>query len=300
MTAMAAQALDPFQGTIERRVIPEDMSVYDMEEYAAKEAIERSGVNVNEIDVLLTYTLVPDYWLSNPACTLHDRLGLRRECFAMHTDAATYSFMMQLSLAESLIAAGRARFALLVQSCAATRLIGIEDPGCVLVGDGAAAAVVGPVASERGVIASAHFTDGRYPRSLIAGVPGGRWFEGRSRMHIGDRDQMYEVFVRTADVCKQGVDAVLDKTETSQSDIDFLCVYQGTPWLGEVVQDYLGLRTARTVETFTRFGYISAAMIPANLYFAEKEGVLGNGDLAILTGGGTGMTYGATLLRWGR
>jgi 3-oxoacyl-[acyl-carrier-protein] synthase-3 len=299
--AMGQQALDPYQGASERRVLPSHMSVFDMEEHAARRALQNAGIDATQIDLLLTYTLVPDYLLSNPACILHQRLGLMKQCFTMHTDAATYSFMMQLSLAEAMISAGRARHALLVQSCAATRLIANDDPGSPLVGDGASAVVVGPVTRGRGLKATVHFADGRYPRTLIASVPGGSWFdEGRARMHVADWQQMNEVFIKTADVCKESVDAVLASSGHVAGDIDFLCVYQGTPWLGRLVQDYLEMGHARSFETFERLGYLSAAMIPANLCLAEEAGVLKTDDLVVLTGGGTGMTYGAALLRWGR
>src|SRR6188472_4561353 len=84
------------------------------------------------------------------------------------------------------------------------------------------------------------------------------------------------------------------------SDIDFMCVAQGTPWLRRVLHEYLGVGDTKSVEIFTRFGYLSSAMMPAALHFAEQEGQLVDGDLVVLTSGGTGMTYGAAVLRWGR
>ena len=300
LEAMARQSLDPFQGAVERRVVSNDTSMVDMEERAARDALARSGIDRSEIDLLLTHTVVPDYWLSNPACELHARLGLPARCFSMHVDAAAYSFIMQLALAEAMIASGQAHNALLVQSCAATRLIPKTDPGSPIVGDGATAVVVGPVRDNRGVLASVHFTDGRTPRSLIATVEGGRWYdEGRATMHIGDPIQMRNVFINTADACKTAIDAVLAKAALTPAEVDVLSMYQGTPWLRDVVQDYAGLSRARSVDVFARIGYISSALVPANLRTALDEGNLKDGDVVVMTGGGTGMTYGALVMRWG-
>jgi 3-oxoacyl-[acyl-carrier-protein] synthase-3 len=83
------------------------------------------------------------------------------------------------------------------------------------------------------------------------------------------------------------------------TDIDFLSMYQGTPWLRDVVQDYAGLHRARSVDVFARTGYISSALVPANLRFALDEGGLKDDELVVMTGGGTGMTYGALVMRWG-
>lgn len=301
LAAMRAQAADPFQGVLERHVIASDMSVFDMEERAARAALVDAQLEPRDIDVLLTYTVVPDYQLSNPACILHERLKLPASCFAMHTDAATYAFMMQLQIAEALIATGRAQRALLVQSCAATRLMDATDPGSVLVGDGAAAAVVGRTGGGLGIVAAVNFVDGSVPRTLVASVPGGSWVDaGKVRMHVADPAQMFDVFLRTADVCKESSDAVLAKAGLASRDVDTLCVYQGTPWLRSVVQEYAGLEHARYCDSFSKLGYISAAMTVANLCQARSSGSLATGDLVLVVGGGTGMTYGATLLRWGR
>src|SRR5262245_61399280 len=167
LAAMAEQAGDPFQGARERRVLPDDMPAVDMEAAAAEQAIERAGIDRREIDLLLVHTAVPEYLLSNTACVLQQRLGLATTCIALQTEAAAYTFLLQLTLARSLIASGAAHRALLVQSCAASRLLDPADPVSVLFGDGATAVVVGPVSAGRGVIAAVHRADGRFPRSLI-------------------------------------------------------------------------------------------------------------------------------------
>lgn len=298
--ALAEQAADPFQGAVERRVIADDMTVLDMAEHAARSAIARAGVAPGDIDLLLTHTVMPEVLLGNVACQVHHRLGLPRRCAAMETDAAAYSFLMQLTLAEAMIASGRAGLALLVQSCAASREIDMTDPIAPLFGDGATAVVVGPVSAGRGIRAAVHHVDGRYPRTLVAGVRGGTWSDpGRAILHVADAAQMRDVFLHTADVCKESIDAALASSGDAASDVDFFAMYQGTPWLRRVVQDHVGLDRARSLDSFARTGYLFAAVLPAGLALAEQAGLLADGDLVLATGGGTGMTFGSLLLRWG-
>jgi 3-oxoacyl-[acyl-carrier-protein] synthase-3 len=300
LAAMRQQAADPFQGAVKRHVLAEDRDVLDMEEAAARAALVDARINAGDIDLLLGYTLVPEYLLSNPSAALHERLGLPRACLTMQADAAAFSFLGQLSLAEAMIRSGRARHALLVQSSIATRLVEREDPQSVLVGDGASAIVLGPVADDYGIEATVAFTDGRYPKTVVASVPGRSWYaDGRALMHVADWRQMNEVFLSTAEVCKQSVQAVLQRAGREPRQVDFLCIYQGTPWLRQVVQDYSGLAHARIYDSFAELGYLSAVMLPANLKLARDNNLLAKGDLVLMTGGGTGMTYGATLLRWG-
>jgi len=298
--AVRTQVQDPFQGAVERRVLAPSLTHTDMEANAAREAIDRSGIDPHQINLLLTHTVAPEYQLSNPAAVLHARLGLAPACFSAQIEAAAYSFLMQLSIAEAMIASGRARYALLVQSAVSSRLMQPDDPVSPYFGDGATAVVVGPVQG-RGLCGSVHYTDGRYPRTIIAGVPGSTWYdEGRAVIHVGDPVGLGAVLMQTVDLCKTSVDAVLESTKLSPDDIDFFCIHQGTSWLRQIAQEFSGLGSAATIETFASTGYLFSAIMPLGLRMATDAGTLAPGDLVLLFGGGTGMTYGATVIQWGR
>ena len=298
--ALAEQAVDPFQGAVARHVMSDAMTVFDMAEQAGRQAIARAGVAADQIDLLFTDTVLPDTLLGNPACQIHHRLGLPRRCFAMETGAVTYSFPMQLTLAETMIASGRARLALLVQACGPSRLLDFADPISPLFGDGATAAVVGRVGDGRGVLAAAHHCDGRFPNGLVAGVRGGAWSDpGRGVIHVADALQMRDVFLSTADVCKESIDAVLASAGLAASDVGLFAMHQGTPWLRRVVQDHAGLRDARSIDSFAQTGYLFAGTLPAGLALAERAGLVADDDLVLATGGGPGITFGSVAIRWG-
>jgi 3-oxoacyl-[acyl-carrier-protein] synthase-3 len=281
-------------------VLPDGLTVRDLADRAARAALDRAGVAIGDVDLLLTHTVMPDALLANAATRLHHRLGLPRRCLALETDAAAYAFLVQLGLAEAMIRAGRARRALLVQASGPSRWIDSSAPTAPLFGDGATAVVVGPVSPGRGVLAAAHFADGRYPSTLVASVPGGSWADpGRATIHVEDPQQMRALFLETADVCKESIDAVLADAGCLPRDIQFFAMYQGTPWLRRVVQEHTGLAHARSIDSFARTGYLFAAVLPAGLALAEQDGQLAPGDLVLATGGGTGMTFGSIILRWG-
>ncbi|MDB4955982.1 MAG: 3-oxoacyl-[acyl-carrier-protein] synthase [Myxococcales bacterium] len=276
------------------------MTTHDLELYAARDALERARVQPCDIDLLLTHTVAPEYLLSNSAALLHHGLKLNTECFAMQAEAAAYTFLMQLTIAEAMIVSGRARCALLVQSCGASRLVENDNEVSPYFGDGATAVVVGNVAS-RGLLSSVHYADGQHPNTLIASVPRSTWYaEGRPLIHIGDAAGMRAVLLQTVDLCTKSVTAALAKAGCEPSAIRFFSIHQGTPWLRQIAQESSGLETAASVETFSETGYLFSAIIPLGLRKAEDEGILKPGDLITLFGGGTGMTYGATVLEWGR
>jgi 3-oxoacyl-[acyl-carrier-protein] synthase III len=299
LVAMREQAIDPFQGVVERRVMPRDMTSTDMEVQAAERAIANAHVDRREIDALLTHTAVPEYLLSNTACVLHRALGLAPGCFAMQAEASGHSFLMQLTVAEALIASGRARHALLVQSSAASRLLDRDDPQSPLFGDGAAAVVVGRV-PRGGLLATVHRTDGSYPRALIASVRGGKWYDGDAIvLHRGDLDVARQVFLETADRALEVVGAALAEAGHAPGDVEFFAVHQGTPWLRRVTQEVIGLVRAQGIDTFATTGYLFGASIPLVLERAQHQGMLAPGCLVVLHGGGVGATYGAVVARWG-
>jgi 3-oxoacyl-[acyl-carrier-protein] synthase III len=301
IAAMAEQSDDPFQGAVERRVMPDDMTAADMEAAAAEDAIAAAGIDRREIDLLLVHSPIPEYLLGNTASVLHHRLRLGPECLALQVEASSYSFLAQLTLAERMIAGGKARRALLVQSCGASRILDREDPVSTLFGDGASAVVVGRVRDDRGVVESVHRVDGGYPRTLIAAVRGSTWYaDGPAVLHSADPASARDVFLQTADRGKEVVGAVLAAAQQEASAVRFFAVHQGTPWLRRVAQEYVGLGHAEAVDTFASTGYLFAVSIPLGLQIAERDGKLAADDLFILFGGGTGMTYGATLMRWGR
>lgn len=296
---MGSQAQDPFQGAVQRHVMG-DASTTDMEQLAAQDALARARIDAGAIDLLLTHTATPEYMLSNPAAILHERLGLRSECFAMQTESAAYSFLHQLTLAQAMIQAGRASYALLVQSSAATKLVEPHDVVAPYFGDGATAVVVGPVAGG-GIRSSVHYTDGRFPDTIVAGVPGGAWYDAqRSILHIRNPGKMGGMLLGTIDLVTESVATALSRAGCRASDVKFFCIHQGTPWLRRLAQEATGLTHAHTIETFTRTGYLFSAILPLGLRFAEDGGLIAKGDIVVLFGGGTGMTYGATVVEWGR
>ena len=300
LEAMGGYAADPFQGAVSRHAMPTGMSSHDMEELAARDALSRSGTTADTIDVLLTYTAVPEHLVNNSANVLHGRLGLPRACFALQVEATAFSFFAQLMLAEQLIASGRARRALLVQSCGISRLLDTNDFIAPLFGDGATAVVVGEVSEPHGLVGSIARADSSYPFTLVAGTRSGTWYDdGAAVLHSNDLPGARDMFLSIADQAREVIAGLLAETGTQASAIDFFACHQGTIWIRRVVQAFTGLEAARSLDTFASAGSLFASNVPLVMRLAEDGGLIGPGDLVLLFGGGTGATFGAALLRWG-
>src|SRR5918998_3487263 len=138
---------------------------------AARQAIERARLDPSDIDLLLCATVTPDQILPSTGCIIQAELGANNAA-AMDLAAACSGFLHGVSMADSMIKTGQVRHAVVVGAEILTQYVDYTDrQTCVLFGDGAGAAVLGPVDSSRGILASKIRSDGRYEEKLF--LPGG-------------------------------------------------------------------------------------------------------------------------------
>ena len=138
---------------------------------AARQAIERARLDPSDIDLLLCATVTPDQILPSTGCIIQAELGANNAA-AMDVVAACSGFLYGVSLATSMIQTGQVRHAVVVGAEILTQYVDYTDrQTCVLFGDGAGAAVLGPVDASRGILASKIKSDGRYEEQLFS--PGG-------------------------------------------------------------------------------------------------------------------------------
>lgn len=292
---------DPFKGAVERRVMARASNPSDMEFEAAIDAIVRSKIPVDQIDLLMVYSQLPDYLMVPNAPLLHQRLGLGRDCLTLDTQAACNSFLVQFALAEQMIKSGQARNALLIQSSTVSQICRPQDHHSVWFGDGATAVVVGPVADGRGVLAWSHRTDGTFHKALMGGKRDERWWEANETMlYTHDRQCARNMLLLIADLAKDVVDDALKKSGNTAADVDFYATHQSTYWFRKTTQDYMGLVKAKSFDSFAWTGSLGASNIPFMLGMGEREGLLKDGDLIAMYTGGSGITWSGQVMRWGR
>src|SRR6266850_206905 len=121
---------------------------------AARQAIERAGLQPSDIDLILCATVTPDQILPSTGCIIQAELGANKAA-AMDLVAACSGFLYGLTVANSMIRNGQVRYALVIGAEVLTQYVDYTDRGtCILFGDGAGAAVLGPVDESRGILAA--------------------------------------------------------------------------------------------------------------------------------------------------
>lgn len=300
LEAINAARVDPFQGAVQRRVLAHDKEPSFMEQQAATSALQKAGLKPDDIDLLLCQTTVPDILGVNHAAILHRKLGLKASTPAMVVDSVCTSFLMQMHLAQHLLAAGTIRHALLVQSSTLTRLSKIDHVHSAWFGDGATATVVGAVKEGYGLLSVSFGTDGSYCSGPVCGVPGKRWHdEGRVTIYTQDGAVAQRMFLDLPDMARRGVDDAFAQTAVERKDVRFYACHQPLAYARPLTQSYVGLEHAKSVDIFSWTGNLGASNLPLQLSIGANEGLLCEGDIATTFTVGSGATWGGAVMRWG-
>ena len=268
---------------------------------ASHEAIERAGIDVSEIDLILCATVTPDQILPSTACLIQAELGAHKAA-AMDLVAACSGFLYGLSMANSMIRDGQTKYALVIGAEILTRYVDYSDRAtCVLFGDGAGAAILGPVEAERGILASRIRSDGRYEEQLFA--PGGGTKLGFTAETIAAGDhffkmkgnELFKVAVRSmAEISRD----VLNEAGLKADDVDLFIPHQANQRITDAVASKLNMDDSRVYSNIAQHGNTSSASIPIALDECIEAGRVKEGDIVLLASFGGGVTWGGTVLRW--
>ena len=268
---------------------------------ASQQAIERAGIDADDIDLILCATVTPDQILPSTACLIQAQLGANKAA-AMDIVAACSGFVYGITIAEPMIRSGQIKYALIIGAELLTRYVDYTDRStCVLFGDGAGAAILGPVEGYRGVLAAKIRSDGRYEEQLYA--PGGGTKGGFTAETIARGDhffkmkgnEVFKVAVRSMnDISRR----VLCEAGLKTEDIDLFIPHQANQRITEAVANQLKVDMSRVYSNIARTGNTSSASIPICLDECVETDRIKPGDNVLMASFGGGFTWGAVAMRW--
>jgi len=268
---------------------------------AARQAIERARLDPSDIDLLLCATVSPDQILPSTGCIIQAEIGAHKAA-AMDVVAACSGFLYGVSLADSMIRTGQSRYALVIGAEILTQYVDYTDrQTCVLFGDGAGAAVLGPVDPDRGILASKIRSDGRYEEQLYSPGGGTRKPPTAETLAAGEHffkmrgNELFKVAVRSmADISRE----VLDEAGLGAQDVDLFIPHQANQRITDAVANKLNVDSDRVYSNIAMHGNTSSASIPIALDECVESGKVSEGDVVLLASFGGGVTWGAVLMKW--
>ncbi|SDQ88416.1 beta-ketoacyl-ACP synthase III [Virgibacillus salinus] len=275
-------------GIEERRIASDDINTSDMAFFAAQEALKESNVKAEDIDLILVATVTPDTPFPSVSCMIQDRLGARKAA-AMDISAACSGFMYGVVTAKQFIETNAYKNILVVGAEKLSKITDWSDRNtCVLFGDGAGAAVVGPVSEGKGILSFELGADGSGGKELYQNDEDHLMMNGREVFKFAVR-QMPDSSVN-----------VVEQAGYNKEDVDYLVPHQANIRIMEAAREKLGISEEKMATSIKRYGNNSSASIPIALSEGVKSGKIKDDDLVVLVGFGGGLTWGAIALRWGK
>lgn len=268
---------------------------------AAKQALERAGLKPEDIEIIVCATTTPDQIMPSTGALIQAQLGAVNAA-GMDVFAACSGFLYGITMVESMIRTGQIKYALVIGAEVLTKYVDYSDRGtCVIFGDGAGAAVLGPVPEGKGILATKIKSDGRYEEQLYA--PGGGTKLGTSHETIDEGqhffkmkgNELFKVAVRSmADISAE----MLEKAGLTVDDVDVVIPHQANQRITDAVASRLGVPEDKVYSNIAFHGNTSSASIPIAMDECIESGRIKEGSTVLLTAFGGGVTWGATVLKF--
>lgn len=267
---------------------------------AINRLIAETGVNPDEIELVICATSNPDYRFPSTASVIVEGCKLKN-AYAYDIQAACAGFIVALEDAAAYIKSGLRKKIIVVCAEKMSSMVNYQDRStCPLFGDGAAAVLVEPTEEPVGVVDGVFHVDGKGLEYLVmkaggsvkptcqATLDAGEHFlyqEGRSVY----KNAVTDMFNSTKDVMK--------RNGLTVDTIDWLVPHQANLRIIEAVAGMAKIAPEKVLVNIQHYGNTSAASIP--LCLDEYKDKLKKGDKIILTAFGAGFTWGALYLIWG-
>ena len=294
-----------------KHIAAADEHVSDMAVAAGARALADAGVGPGEVDAVVYFgSTFKDHPVWHAAPAIAHRLGCDR-AFALELDYVSCGTPVALRVARDMLRAEEdLRTVLLTAACRESQLLDYANHRSRFAfnfGDGAVAAVLQGDADANLVLGCAMRTDGSFAHHVKVPAGGSREpasFDtvraGRHHLDVEDVEGMraglaaasLPAFVDVARAaCKAG-GATLD-------DVDHLCMVHMKRSMHEQVCEALGVEPADATY-LDDTGHMSGVDPLFALNRAVRSGTVGAGDLVLLLAAGTGYTWAASTVRWGR
>ncbi|MEM6686341.1 MAG: beta-ketoacyl-ACP synthase III [Bacteroidota bacterium] len=278
---------------------------------AAKIAIERAGIDKDDIDFIIFATLSPDYYFPGPGVMVQEALDIKT-VGALDVRNQCSGFVYAISVADQFIKTGMYKNILVIGSELHSHGLDMTTRGrgvSVIFGDGAGAAVL--TRSEdtnRGILSTHLHSQGEHAEelSLIAPGMGKRWVNDIIKdIGSGEEDTSYFPYMNGQFVFKNAVvrfsEVIMEgllQNGLQKEDIDMLIPHQANLRIAQFIQKKFGLGDDQVYNNIMRYGNTTAASIPIALTEAWQEGKIKEGDTVVLAAFGSGFTWGSAIIKW--
>jgi 3-oxoacyl-[acyl-carrier-protein] synthase-3 len=287
-------------GIKERRILKDkDKGTSYLAVKAAEDLLKKSGINPEEIDMVLLATTTPDMPVAATAVYVATQIGAVN-AFAYDLQAACSSFLYGMSTASAYIESGRYKKVLVIGADKMSSIIDYTDRAtCIIFGDGAGAALFEPNYEGLGLQDEILRSDG-IGREFLKIEAGGSLLPASHE--TVDKKQHY-VFQDGKTVFKYAVSNMADISEKimkrnnlTNDDVDWLISHQANRRIIDATSSRMQLDEAKVLVNIEKYGNTTSATLP--LLLNDFEHLFKKGDNLIFASFGGGFTWGSVYLKW--
>ncbi|HEY2204636.1 MAG TPA: beta-ketoacyl-ACP synthase 3 [Pseudonocardia sp.] len=296
-----AEWIERRTGIRSRRRAAVDEATSDLAAHAARSALAAAGVHAEELAYVVVATSTPDQPQPATAAFVQDLIGARNAA-AFDLNAVCSGFLYAMTSTAALLGpGGYGGYGLVIGADVYSRILDPTDRRtAVLFGDGAGAAVLGPVPAGQGILRTVLASDGAY-RDLIK-VPGGGSRQPPSAATVEAGAHWFQMIGREVrDYVAKNVPPLLDEVLSASGltvdAVDHFVPHQANGLMLDDLADRVGL-AGRLRTTVAEYGNTGAASVPITLDRTVRRGEVRPGQLVLLTAFGGGMAMAAATVRW--
>lgn len=287
----------------ERRWCAEDESTIDLCLHAGKQALERAGLQAKDLDLIIVATDTPEYLTPSTASVLQYRLQAGH-AGTFDLNAACAGFITGLDVAAKYIMTDhRYKHIMVVGAYAISKYLDVNNKKTVtLFADGAGAIILGSEETkERGYLGSELITLGQYYDGM--GIYGGgtrhpitedslKIGEGKLRINYRFPPEL------NPQVWSNMARKLGERFSFSPTDVDHYILTQININSINQTLEQLKVPLDRAHTSMEYYAYTGSACIPITLNAALEKGKVKEGDLIMMIGSGSGLSFGSIAFRF--
>ena len=288
-------------GISQRHVVSENEASSDISTRIAVSLLKKSGIDPNEIDVIIIGTVTPDHFTPSTAALVQKNIGASN-AWGYDLSAACSGFLYGLETGANFIASGKYKKIMVIGVDIMTSILDFQDRDtCVIFGDGGGGVILEPTLSGNGIIDSILHMDGSGGEYLI--VPGGgsrmpataESVEKKAHYIKQDGKTVFKYAVKgMADVSEK----ILSRNNLTGDDISLFIPHQANKRIIDSAAERCGISLDKVLINIDQYGNTTAGTIPIAINEAINDKRINDGDYVLLASFGAGFTWGSILIKW--
>lgn len=288
-------------GISERRIM-ENGATSDMAVLAVQNMVERFGVDLTGVEVIILATVTPDMFFPATAVLVGHKLGMK-QTWGFDISAACSGFLYALATGARFIESGANKKVLVIGADKMSAIIDYTDRNtCILFGDAAACVLLEPSTDPSyGILDQRLYSDGAGGEFLHMKAGGSlnpathETVDKKMHYIYQDGKNVFKLAVKgMADVSAE----VMERNGLKGADVAWLVPHQANLRIIDATADRMGIDRSKVMINIDKYGNTTAATIPLCLSEWTAAGQLVRGQNIVLAAFGAGYTWGAALVKW--